>query len=47
MPRYIAGFVIGLIVGLYLTASYPDSVISGFHKLRIPLLAPVSYSPAH
>jgi hypothetical protein len=34
----VLSFVAGLIVGVYLVASFPNPVIGGFEKLHVPLL---------
>lgn len=38
MSNGIFGLIIGLILGVYLTASYSDCVVGEFQKLGIPLL---------
>ena len=34
----VLSFVVGLLVGVYLVASYPDPVIGGLQKVHVPLL---------
>jgi hypothetical protein len=35
---HLLTFVIGLLVGLYLAASFSESVMTGFQKVHVPLL---------
>ena len=38
MTNGIVGLIIGLVVGVFLTASYPDYVIGKVHMIGVPLL---------
>jgi hypothetical protein len=38
MTNGVVGLIIGLLLGVYLTASYPGHVIKEFGSLGIPLL---------
>ncbi len=38
MVKNLSVFVVGLIVGVYLAASYSDSVVNGFQTIHVPLL---------
>ena len=39
MANSIISLIVGLLIGVYLTASYPAVVITGFQKVHVPLLA--------
>ena len=38
MWNYLGVFVVGLLIGAYLTASYSTSVTDGLQQLHVPLL---------
>jgi hypothetical protein len=38
MLNGIGGLIVGLLIGIYVTASYSDSVIREFHKVGVPLI---------
>ena len=46
MANAIIGLVLGLILGVYFTASYPDPIIGGFHKIHVPLLGMTLHGPS-
>jgi hypothetical protein len=47
MTNGIIGLIIGLIVGIYLAASYPDFVAGKFHSIGVPLLGHHATADSH
>jgi hypothetical protein len=47
MAQTIGGLIIGLLIGIYLTASYSDSVVKEFHKVGVPLIGQHQVAAAH
>ncbi len=38
MAKSIVGLVVGLLLGVYVTASYPVAAITAFQTIHVPLL---------